>query len=128
MDRSSIEEIVTLIKKYPQIQLFMLFGSRARGDVGVRSDWDFAYNAKGSFDQLALLTELTLLLKTDNVDLVNLSKASGLLRFRAAKDGTVLYQKDGEYEKFWLQAALFWCDAGPIIRAEYDALLRRLAS
>jgi predicted nucleotidyltransferase len=128
MDRSSTEEIVTHIKKYPQIQLFMLFGSRARGDVGACSDWDFAYIAKGNFDLFALFADLTLLLKTDKVDLVNLSKASGLLRFRAAKDGTVLYQKDGEYEKFWLQAVHFWCDAGPIIRAEYDALLRRLAS
>lgn len=123
-----MQEVITLVKQQPEITLFMLFGSRARGDAKERSDWDFAYIADDRFDQLALFAKLTALLKTDNVDLVNLSKVSGLLRYRVAKDGKLLYQSHtGQYEKFWLQAVTFWCDAGPIIRAEYDALLRRIA-
>lgn len=128
MDTYITQEIISCITKYPEIQLFMLFGSRARGDARADSDWDFGYLAESNFDPLLLLTDITLLLKTDKVDLVNLSKANGLLRFRVAKDGSVIYQKNGgEYEKFWLQAVHFWCDAGPIIRAEYEALFRRIA-
>ena len=128
MDNRTVQEVITLVKQHTGISLFMLFGSRARGDATERSDWDFAYVADKSFDQSALFAELTALLKTDNVDLVNLSKVSGLLRYRVAKDGKLLYQSQkDQYEKFWLQAVTFWCDAGPIIRAEYDALLRRIA-
>ncbi len=128
MDKDLEQAIVDCVKKYPEIELFMLFGSRSRGDASESSDWDFGYIAKETLASLELYADLTLLLKTDHVDLVNLSKASGLLRYRVSRDGKALYQKQkGEYEKFWLQAVNFWCDAGPIIRAEYEALLRRIA-
>jgi predicted nucleotidyltransferase len=128
MDEITKQQIIECCQKYPEVDLFMLFGSRARGDNKAESDWDFGYVAKKNCDLIALYTELTLLLKTDNIDFVDLSKASGLLRYRVAQDGKPLYvRKAGEYEKFWLQAVHFWCDAGPIIRAEYEALLRRMA-
>lgn len=127
MDKEVIGKIVDCTKKYPEVQLFILFGSRARGEAKKDSDWDFGYIAAQNFDHAVLYTNLTLLLQTDKIDLVNLSKVSGLLRFRAAQDGKLLYEKNaGEYEKFWLQAVHFWCDAGPIIRAEYEARLRRI--
>jgi predicted nucleotidyltransferase len=128
MDEHIPSQIVACIKNYPELELLMLFGSRARGKATENSDWDFGYIATKAFDSEAFFSDLTLAVKSDKVDLANLSKASGLLRFRVAKDGKVVYEKrDGQYEKFWLQAVHFWCDAGPIIRAEYEALLRRQA-
>lgn len=128
MDQKVLPQIIDCAKKHPEIELLLLFGSRARDEVTENSDWDFGYIATKNFDPTPLYSDMTLLLKTDKVDLVNLSKANGLLRFRAARDGRAIYEKKaGEYEKFWLQAVHFWCDAGPIIRAEYDARLRRLA-
>lgn len=113
--------------RYPALQLVLLFGSRARGDAQASSDWDFGYIASSDFDPLAFYSELILHLGTEKVDLVDLKKANGLLRFRAAQDGKVIFEKTaGEYEKFWLQAVHFWCDAGPLIRREYDALLESL--
>src|SRR5215469_9743130 len=128
MDNDVIQKIADEVKKYPEVTLVMLFGSRARGDASVRSDWDFGFCAAKGFDYTALYVALTHLLATDSIDLVNLAKASGLLRYRVAKEGKPLYEKQaGEYEKFWLEAVDFWCDAGGIIRAEYEALLRRIA-
>jgi predicted nucleotidyltransferase len=120
----SLDQIAS---RYPSLQLVLLFGSRARGDAQASSDWDFGYIANSHFDPLAFYSELVLQLGTENVDLVDLQRANGLLRFRAAQDGKVIFEKtDGVYEKFWLQAVHFWCDAGPLLRREYDALLEGL--
>lgn len=64
---------------------------------------------------------------SDSVDLVDLEHAGGLLRYRAAQDGVLLFERQpGEYERFWLDAVLFWCDAGPILQAGHEDTLRRL--
>lgn len=73
------------------LALLLLFGSRARGDAHPRSDWDFGYLVSGSFDPDALLAELALLTEADRIDLVNLDRASGLLRYRAAAEGVVVW-------------------------------------
>ena len=127
MDKYLSKSILDCIEKYPELQLLLLIGSRARGEETAQSDWDFGFIATQGFDSTPFYTDLVLLLKTDKVDLVDLSRANGLLRFRASRDGVLLFEKTrGEYEKFWLQAVHFWCDAGPLIRAEYDAILRSL--
>ncbi len=125
MDSILFQQIVACVKKYPKIRFLLLFGSRARTDATEQSDWDFGYIAQDGFDSTAFHTDLVILLGTDDVDLVDLSRANGLLRFRATQDGSKIYEKtEGEYEKFWLEAVHFWCDAGPIIRKEYEALLK----
>lgn len=119
--------LMTCLEKYPQLRLLVLFGSQSRGDATKESDWDFGFIANPNFDSDSLYTDLVLILKTEKIDLVDLSHANGLLRFRAARDGMVLFEKTkNEYEKFWLQAVNFWCDAGPMIRSGYDAILGRL--
>jgi len=119
-------DITHIAARYPSLKLLLLFGSRARNDATESSDWDFGYIADRDFDSVPLLTDLVLHFGTDRVDLVDLTRANGLLRFRAAQDGKVLFEKEsGAYEKFWLQAVHFWCDAGPIIEREYEALLKR---
>lgn len=68
-----------------------------------------------------------LALGTDRIDLVNLDRASGLLRYRVARDGQVLAERTpGAAGNFRLQAIDFWCDAGPLLEREYDALLADL--
>lgn len=116
-----------LASRCPSLELVLLFGSRARGDAQVSSDWDFGYIANLDFDSLAFYSELILLLGTEKVDFVDLKRANGLLRFRAAQDGRIVFEKTpGEYEKFALQAVNFWCDAGPLLRYEYAKLLENL--
>jgi len=98
------------------LRVLFLFGSRARGDVHPASDWDLAYLADDSLDVAGLLGTLILALDTDRVDLVDLQRASGLLRYRVARDGQVVVERPaGAADRFRLEAADFWCDAGPLI-------------
>ncbi len=111
----------------PGMRLLVLHGSRARGDAGTHSDWDFAYLACEETDIAALLTKLTMAVGTDAVDLVDLAGASALLRFRAARDGVVLFERPaGVFLDFQLDAVQFWCDAGPVIRAAQTDVLAAL--
>jgi predicted nucleotidyltransferase len=112
--------------KYAGLEMLVLFGSRARGDATVRSDWDFGYIASSQFDPAALLGDLVLVLGTDDVDLVDLSSTGGLLRYSAARDGRLVWGHIRTFERFWLEAVDFWCDTEPILRSAYQAVLAEL--
>lgn len=66
------------------LDLLVLHGSRARGDAVESSDRDFGYlgSLGQAVDPLALVVTLTRMLGTDAVDVVDLGRASALLRFR----------------------------------------------
>ena len=113
--------------RHPGLELLVLHGSRGRGDAREDSDWDFGFVGSPSFDRLDLLSELTQALSTDRVDLADLERAGGLLRFRAARDGTPVYERDpGAFERYWLGAVRFWLDAEPTLDKAYDDLLDSL--
>jgi uncharacterized protein len=127
MEKKIFEKIKECVLRHKEVRLFILFGSRAQGMAREDSDWDFGYIAAQGFDSMPLYTELVLILDTDHIDLVDLARANGLLRFRAIKDGIELYENPkGEYQKLWLEVVHFWCDASPIIREEYDGILEGL--
>lgn len=70
---------------------------------------------------------LVLALGTDRVDLVDLGRAGGLLRYRVARDGRVVTERRaGAADRFRLDAADFWCDAGPLLEREYEGVLADL--
>jgi len=109
------------------LQLLVLFGSRARGDASAQADWDFGYVADGSADVLALVAALAAIVGTERVDVVDLGRASGLLRFRAARDGVLVYESaPGVFDRFRFEAARFWFDAESVLRPAYEAVLDRL--
>lgn len=109
------------------MRLLVLHGSRAPGDHHERSDWDFGVLADDTSNLAALVVSLTTLLGTDAVDLVDLRRASALLRYRTARDGVVVLERpEGEFPRFQLEAVQFWCDAGPVIRAAQRDVLRAL--
>ena len=111
----------------PGLRLLLLFGSRARGDASERSDWDVGYIASTSLDVPHLLGRIALAVGTDRIDLVDLERASGLLRFKAAQDGVALFEQSaGDADRFRLAAATFWCDAAPLLQKEYDRVLEGL--
>lgn len=106
------------------LNLLVLHGSRARGEVRPDSDWDFGYLADGPFDPDALLASAVGALGADAIDLVDLSRASGQLRYRAAGEAQVVFARTaGAFDSFWLDAVSFWCDAAPVLRAGYDQVL-----
>lgn len=110
------------------LKVVLLYGSRARDDAHGRSDWDVGYLATQDFDAAAWLAELIEGLGTDHVDLVDLGRASGLLRYRAARDGRTVYEAaPGLADRFRLEAARFWCDAAAVLQRGYDDVLAGLS-
>ena len=96
-----VENLVSVFEKYQEVKLVYLFGSRATGKTGPLSDYDFAIylDEKSSvkrFDiKLKLLAEISLKLKTDNVDLVVLNDTeSPELKYNIIKDGILLLQRE----------------------------------
>ncbi|MBB3036567.1 type VII toxin-antitoxin system MntA family adenylyltransferase antitoxin [Hoyosella altamirensis] len=120
----AILRLARLVRDYPTVDLLILHGSRARGDAHPGSDWDFGYLAHGEVDHLGLLHEITQVLGTDDVDLVDLRAASGLLRFRAASEGRIIAEsKHGRFNDFALAAALHWYDVAPVVREAQSEFL-----
>ncbi len=104
-----------------------MFGSRARNDARASSDWDIGFLADPGFDADGLLARLVGHLGTDRIDVVDLARASGQLRYRVACDGTPVFARDpDEWSRFWTDAVSFWCDAGPVLRQSYAGLLQEL--
>jgi predicted nucleotidyltransferase len=116
-----------LARATPGLQLLVLFGSRARHDTWDGSDWDLGYIGEASFDPDAFLARMIDLLGSERIDLVDLDRAGGQLRYRVARDGYLLHaDRDARYERFWLDAVSFWCDAQTVLRKGYDRVLREL--
>jgi predicted nucleotidyltransferase len=120
-------ERTALGQKFPELRLLVLHGSRARGTFHVGSDWDFGYLADRGLDELGLRASLSLSLGTNDVDLVDLRRASAVLRYRVAAEGkSVLERKGDEFERFALDAIRFWLDVAPIVEKAHAELLERL--
>jgi predicted nucleotidyltransferase len=116
-----------LARATPDLDLLLLHGSRARGDMHAGSDWDFAYLGGARLDVAALLAAIVEAIHDDRLDLADLAKAGGLLRYRAARDGIVLFESRPRLaEQFRLDAVGFWCDAQPVLQRGYRAVLEGL--
>jgi predicted nucleotidyltransferase len=124
------DQIAARLEGHPAIagvQVVVLHGSRARGDAAAGSDWDFGVLTDGTTDLDELSATLVRILGTDEVDLVDLRRASALLRYRAARDGVVVVaRREDAFREFQLEAVQFWCDAGPVIRAAQNDVLAAL--
>jgi predicted nucleotidyltransferase len=84
------------------LHLLALHGSRSRHDARPDSDWDFGYLCGDGFDPDELRAHLVEALDSDRVDLADLVRASGQLRFRVARDGQVVFSRhEGEWDRFW---------------------------
>lgn len=109
MDRSrkiiSIDEIkerLAPVFKNKGLKLVMVFGSVVTGKTHKRSDIDLAFFFENRVDILDLTNRVIRLLKTDNVDVVDLGRASPLLKFSAARYGKVLYEREpGLFSAFY---------------------------
>jgi predicted nucleotidyltransferase len=124
---SALPTLRALAREHAGLSLLVLHGSRARCDARVDSDWDFAFLAAPETDIPSLHGALALALGADAIDLTDLATAGGLLRYRAARDGLVLFEREPQlFDKFWFNAVSFWCDAAPVLQAGYKTVLDRL--
>ncbi len=122
-----IRDLHAVAARQRGLTLLVLFGSRARGDAAAHADWDFGFLSDGSVDPLTVMAALADAVGSERLDLVDLARASGLLRYRAARDGVLVYEaRPGIFDRFRFEAARFWYDAEPVLRPGYDAVLDRL--
>jgi predicted nucleotidyltransferase len=125
-------DIDALRRKFPELRLLILHGSRARGDAHPGSDWDFAYLADPclegpGLDELGLRAALSSALQTDDIDVADLNRAGAVLRYAAARDAKpVLEREPGTLESFRFNAIRFWLENEPILRQSQRAVLKAL--
>lgn len=98
MDEKQREQLMAIFALYPEIKLVYFFGSRATGESGPMSDYDFAFylderDIKKIYDiKFELQDKISSIFKTDNVDIVMLNTTEGSeLKFNIIKDGELIY-------------------------------------
>lgn len=119
--------LAEVAQRHPGLVLLVLHGSRARGTAHEHSDWDFGYLGDERLRPGSLWADLAAALCTDRIDLADLARAGGLLRYRVARDGVTLFERrEGSFERFCRDAVTFWFDAYPVLRTAYAEILEEL--
>lgn len=123
-----IKELLESLSPFFQergIILAYLFGSLSHNEKA--NDIDLAVLLKNdSFSQLR--EELVEILGTERLDLVNLKKASPLIRFQIISKGKLLYAaSEGAVNQFELSTLREYRDTHPLRKAQRDYLRRRFA-
>lgn len=100
MDKKIISQIVSVLQNDPAVAVGYLYGSRAHGEEGPMSDYDFGVllsdklSKSARFDRrIELMGELGRVLKTDKVEVISLQDVPIGLRF-AVISGRLLVSKD----------------------------------
>jgi len=113
------EAVSSALREDPRVGLGYLFGSSVTGHMGPLSDVDVAVLSLAGVDNVSfpgkLMDELCRALQTDQVDLIDLSKASIPLRYRIIKDGRLLLSRDeGLRQRFEAQTVMQYLDIQPM--------------
>lgn len=97
MDGGRIEALKAALEADGRVRFAYLFGSRARGDATATSDVDIAVHLTSEADPLetppALAGLASVVLGTDDVDLVILDRAPISLRHRIVRDRRVIVDR-----------------------------------
>jgi len=111
------------------IKLVLLFGSVVSGKVHKQSDIDLAFLFDKPVDILTLTNKVIRLLRTDNVDVVDLKRASPLLKFSVAENGRLLYEKSpGIFAEFYSLAFRMYVDTKKLRIAQTISVRKFLES
>lgn len=119
------------------VELLLLFGSRAKDTASPGSDWDVGVLKREGFVEpdayLDFTYRLAQALGGGNLDVVDLRRASPLLRYEAARTGRPLYQSHPHaFHRFHVYAWKLYQDDRRSLRsmdARYlDESLQRLLS
>lgn len=103
MNKVLTQHLNDIFKSFPEIKLVYFFGSKAAGDDGVLSDYDFAFyldidkkDWKKTYEiKVSLLDKISRYLKTDKVDVVIInSTQSPELKYNIIKNGKLIYEEE----------------------------------
>jgi uncharacterized protein len=101
MDKETLENIIPVFSKHPQVKLAYFFGSRAEGTEGLKSDYDFAvYLEEKDRNKIfsvkaSLMDELSRALATDKIDILILNTAeSPEIKYQIIQKGKLIYEQE----------------------------------
>jgi len=139
IEHNVLELIPSLIEKFKadgDIICIYLFGSYAEGKQTPISDVDLAILLDKGFPadrffkkKLELLALTTLLLKTDEVDLLILNEAPSVLAYRVLSKGRLLWvnkAKRSQIVNFQVRTYDHFFDFRPVERILHEGLIRRI--
>jgi predicted nucleotidyltransferase len=122
----SVEEIrnrLVPIFKDEGLKLVLLFGSAVLGKIHKQSDIDLAFLFDKPVDILSLTNRVIRLLHADNIDVVDLRRASPLLKFSVVKNGRLLYERQpGMFNEFYSLAFRMYVDSKKLRDAQEIAI------
>ena len=96
LEENIIENIVNIIKKYDDVEMAKIFGSRARGDYKVQSDIDIALYGKELTNSINtnIFYEIDKLYLPYKIDLINFNTLEeDALKDNIEKEGIAIYVK-----------------------------------
>ena len=96
LEENIIENIVNIIKKYDEVEMAKIFGSRARGDYKVQSDIDIALYGKDLTNSINtnIFYEIDKLYLPYKIDLINFNTLEeDALKDNIEKEGIAIYVK-----------------------------------
>jgi len=111
------------------LRLILLFGSVATGKVNKKSDIDLAFLFDKPIEMLALTNRVIRLLRTDNIDVIDLRRASPLLKYSAVRHGKPLYEREpGMFNEFYSLAFRMYVDTKKLRDAQAVSIKQFLKS
>lgn len=119
------------IRKKHGLALIIMHGSQVSGRVHKLSDMDIAVvrrNINNKLDLLSLISDLKKELKTDRVDLVDITTANPLLFFAVMRRSKLLSGSRKDYDKYLRLAFNKYSDYQPYLRLEADFVKAKIAS
>jgi predicted nucleotidyltransferase len=109
------------------LELVLLFGSVVSEIVHKQSDIDLAFLFDRPVDIVALTNEVIKLLHTNNVDIVDLKRASPLLKFSIVKNCMILYERQqGIFNEFYSLVFRMYNDTKKLRDAQATAIMHFL--
>jgi uncharacterized protein len=123
-----LERLKRQASAWPELKLAVLFGSRARGEARPGSDADLGLLLDPYSPELRFRVEAELGRAAGRpVDVILLDDAPPLLRFEIAREGVLLFQREGHlWTDFKAKAMVDWWDWAPTHRMIAAGVVRRL--
>ena len=123
MSLEEIREKMAPLFKDAGLRFVLLFGSAAQGRTHGRSDIDLAFSYDGTVDIVDLTNKVIGFLHIDSIDVVDLRRASPLMRFAAVKTGKLLYERTaGLYHEYCSLAFRMYADTKKLRDARVKAI------
>lgn len=125
-ERRLMDQLAPLFRR-PEIRFAVVFGSAATGQRHGRSDLDLALMGDNLLDLLALTNEVIRLIHRNEVDVVDLRRASPMLAIEVVRHGRLLYERTpGLYVEFCVLAYRRYADTAKLRDAQRQVIMRFL--